>query len=136
MTRPTIDQFMTKSPHTIARHQTLSKAHQMMKDLGIRHLPVLEGGRLVGLVSQRDLLFIETMQIVDEEEVTVGDAMSTELYTVGPKVTLKTVASEMAEKKYGSAVVLDGGKVVGVFTTTDALEVLASVLTEVGRRTA
>lgn len=108
----------------------------MMKDLGIRHLPVLEGGRLVGLVSQRDLLFIETMQIVDEEEVTVGDAMSTELYTVGPKVTLKTVASEMAEKKYGSAVVLDGGKVVGVFTTTDALEVLASVLTEVGRRTA
>ena len=74
MTEPTIDQFMTRAPHTIGYHQTLATAHRMMRELSIRHLPVLDGGKLVGILSQRDLHFIETLKDVDPDEVPVSEA--------------------------------------------------------------
>lgn len=124
---PTIREFMTPSPLTIGSDQPLSVAHRLMREHGIRHLPVLEDGKLVGLVSQRDLYFIETLRDVDPDKVTVAEAMTTETYVVTPRTHLETVAREMAQQRIGSAVVVDEqGKVVGVFTTTDALRALTS----------
>lgn len=124
----TVQQFMTRSPHTIGQDQTLTAAHRMMRDHDIRHLPVLEGGKLVGIVSQRDLLIIESLKDVDPDMVKVSEAMSTEVYTVGPDTSVREIASEMATQKYGSAVVMDHGQVIGVFTTVDALRVLYGLL--------
>jgi acetoin utilization protein AcuB len=130
MSEPTVDRFMTKSPYTIGHDQTLAAAHRKMREHSIRHLPVLNAGRLVGIVSQRDLHFIETLNEVDPEEVQVSEAMSEGAYTIGPRSTVRKVAAEMAEQKYGCAVVLDKEHVVGVFTTVDALRALSSLLDE------
>jgi acetoin utilization protein AcuB len=121
---PKISEYMTKSPHLIGSDQPLARAHDMMKKARIRHLPVLEGGKLVGLVSLRDLHLIETLPDVDPKDVTVEEAMSQDVYAVRPDASLRTVVREMAKKKLGSAVVVDGKKVVGVFTTVDALRAL------------
>lgn len=128
MNDPTIDAYMTRSPHTIGHHQTLAAAHALMADLKVRHLPVLEGGKLVGVLSERDLSFVETLPNVDPRQVKVGEAMSQEIFTVSPKDPVRKIAAEMADHKYGSAIVLDGAKVVGVFTTVDGLRALSEIL--------
>jgi acetoin utilization protein AcuB len=125
---PPLQKFMTTSPHSIGKEQTLERAHEMMRTHRIRHLPVLDGGKLVGMVSERDLHLVETLRDVDPSQVTVEDAMSTHVYSVQPDTTLDVVAEAMAEHKYGSAVVLDNGKVVGIFTTNDACRALAELL--------
>ena len=123
-----ISRFMSPSPHSIGKDQKLVAAHAMMRLNRIRHLPVLEAGKLVGLVSQRDLYFLETIRGVDLEKDTVEDAMSSDTYCVKPTEPVARVVSEMAKRRLGSAVVVDKGKVVGVFTTTDALNTLSAVL--------
>jgi len=107
----------------------MSQAHNMMREHSIRHLPVLEGGALVGLVSERDLHLIETLPDADPAEVTVEDAMTVDVYCVGPEDRVDAVVEWMASHKLGSAVVVDRrGAVEGIFTTIDALQVLAEVL--------
>ena len=133
MLRLTVQQFMTKCPLTIGHDQPLSLAHRIMRDNDIRHLPVLQGDQLVGIVSQRDLHLIESLKDVDPAKVQVSEAMLAEVYTVGPRASIRKIASEMATHKYGSCVVMDDGKVVGVFTTVDALRVLYGLL-EVDRQ--
>ena len=126
----TIADRMTKMPHSVGTEQTLKTAHALMRSHDIRHLPVLHGGKLIGILSERDLHVVETLRDVDPDRVQVGEAMSQDVYAVPPKTPLKMVAFEMATRKLGSAVVVDGTKVVGVFTTVDALAVLAELLSE------
>jgi acetoin utilization protein AcuB len=128
--KPTVRQYMTHNPHTIGREQTLDVAHRVMREHRVRHLPVLEGGKLVGLVSQRDLHLIETLRDVDPAETTVEEAMTMDVYVTAPNTPLAEAARVMAENKYGSAVVVDRAKIVGVFTTVDALLALAQLLVD------
>jgi acetoin utilization protein AcuB len=130
MSELTVDRFMTHCPHTIGHDQPLSTAHEMMRRYGIRHLPVLEGGKLVGILSQRDLHFIETLSDVDPEHVPVSDAMSSETYAVGPRSSLRRVAAEMADHRYGSAVIIDKERVIGILTTVDGMRALSMQLGE------
>lgn len=125
---PTIQMHMTTSPHAIGRDQTLSAAHRLMKKHQIRHLPVLDGGVLAGVISDRDLSLIEMLRDVDPGLVRVDDAMSTSIYSVSPDAPLDEVVSTMAEHKYGCAVVMQNGQVVGIFTTVDACRTLAQLL--------
>jgi acetoin utilization protein AcuB len=126
--KTSIRKFMTTNPHTIGREQSLAVAHQMMREHRVRHLPVLEGGKLVGIVSQRDLHLIETLRDVDPDKTTVEEAMTMDVYVTAPNTPLEEAARVMAEHKYGSSVVVDRGKIVGVFTTVDALAALAQLL--------
>ena len=121
----TIADYMTTSPHSIGSDQPLMHAHQVMRDHHIRHLPVLNGGRLVGILSDRDLAFVENLRDVDAAKVRVDEAMTPSPYLVKKTSSLGQVAREMAEHRYGSAVVMENDHVVGVFTTTDALRALA-----------
>lgn len=125
---PTIQKYMTTAPHSIGAEQTLAHAHEVLREHKIRHLPVLKGGALVGMITQRDLALVETLKDVDPKTVLVEDAMSTSLYTVAPDAQLDEVVSEMAEKKYGSAIVVQNHKVVGIFTTVDVCTALADLL--------
>lgn len=125
---PRVRKFMTHSPHTIGREQMLAVAHRLFSQHRIRHLPVLDGGKLLGIVSDRDIRLIESLRDVDPEKVPVEDAMTQDVYCVTPDTPLDEVVFEMAERKYGSAVVMDHGKVVGIFTTIDALHVLSETL--------
>lgn len=125
---PTIQKYMTTSPHSIGTDQTLAKAHEMMHAQGIRHLPVLSGGHIVGMLTDRDLHLIESMEGVDARTVKVDDAMATNVYAVPPETPLDEVVATMGEKKYGSAVVTQNGHVVGIFTTVDLCRAFAELL--------
>ena len=125
---PTLQKYMTTSPHAIGQEQTLATAHKVMREHLIRHLPVLHGGKLVGLLTQRDLALIETLKDVDPANVTVEDAMSTSVFTVEPDAPLDEVVATMAEHKFGCCVAMQNGKVVGIFTTVDVCRALAELL--------
>ena len=135
MTRQTVRKFMALGPRLISSGHTLAQAHQVMRQHNIRHLPVVDGGRLVGMVSQRDLYLLETLKGVDPTTEKVEEAMSPEPFAVEPDTPLDEVALAMAEHKYGSAVVVDQGAVVGLFTTVDALRALVALIRR-GRRAA
>lgn len=131
MGKTTVAQHMTVSPLVIASERTLAEAHRLMREHAIRHLPVVDAGRLVGLVSQRDLYLAETLRGVDPATDTVREAMTPDPYAVSPATPLDEVAAAMADRRIGSALVVDRGSVIGIFTTVDALRALA---TFVGRR--
>jgi len=128
LSKYTVERFMTRDPYTIGIDQPLSVAHRMMRAHRIRHLPVLAEGKLVGMVSERDLALIESMRGVDPDKVSVEEAMTPDPYLTTPERALGDVAREMAENRYGSAVVVKDGHVVGIFTTVDALQALLWVM--------
>jgi acetoin utilization protein AcuB len=125
---PVVREHMTPSPHTIARNQPLSAAQQSMRQHQVRHLPVLDGGRIVGILSQRDLLLIESLPGVNPTDVLVEEAMVQDVFTVTPDAPIGEVIETMIDRKVGSAVVSEGERVVGVFTTIDALRALHRLL--------
>lgn len=125
---PSIQKYMTTSPHTIGDDQPMAVAHQLMREYKIRHLPVLHGAKIVGLVSDRDLNMVESLKDVDPRKVLVSEAMTQDPYLVSPDAALDEVVSTMAESKIGSAVVTQNGKVVGIFTTVDACRAFSDLL--------
>jgi acetoin utilization protein AcuB len=124
----TIREIMSPLTHSIGDDQPMAEAAHRMHQYSIRHLPVLRGGRLVGIVSERDLALVESLPGVDPNEVTVREAMTSEPYAVPPGASLPAVLRQMAEHKWGTAVVVDEGKPVGIATTTDALRLCVDLL--------
>jgi acetoin utilization protein AcuB len=120
--------LMTPSVHTIPLESALPKARDLMRQHGIRHLPVLDGAKLVGVLSDRDLARLEGFPMVDFSLVSVPDAMTPDPYVVSPETPAREVVRTMFAHRYGSAIVVEGGVVIGVFTTTDALRELAERL--------
>lgn len=121
---PRVGTYMTMWPHSIGRDQSLSLAAAMMRDHQVRHLPVLDGGQLVGVLSERDIALVEALAPLDPDRVSVEEAMTPMPYAVTPETPLSRVVRMMADHRYGCTVVMERGKVVGLFTTTDALTVL------------
>ncbi|MGB8329448.1 MAG: CBS domain-containing protein [Polyangiales bacterium] len=119
-----VAEYMTPVPHTVGSEQTITFAQKLMEKHGVRHLPVLHGGELYGIVSDRDLGMIAGLNEVDPDRTTVEEAMTQEAYTVSKGTPLFTVLQEMLEHKYGSAIVVEGIKIIGIFTTHDALKLL------------
>jgi acetoin utilization protein AcuB len=127
---PTVAQYMTASPRTISPGSTLAQAHRIMRGAGIRHLPVCEKGVVVGVLSARDLLLLESLPKVDPKEARVYEAMISDVFAVSPDTPLGEVVETMIARKLGSAIVVDGPNVVGVLTTIDALHALHELLEE------
>lgn len=129
---PTVGDYTTPGAYLALSHEKVGRAKTVMRERGIRHLPVMEDGKLVGIVSDRDLADVHSSR---PGGAIVGEAMTGKLYTVASNALLNVVAREMAKRQFGSAVVIDRNGVVGVFTTTDAMEALADTLEgKVGRR--
>ncbi len=125
---PMVSKFMTTQPHTIGFDQTLEKASQLMHEYRIRHLPVLKGGKIVGMLSDRDVKLVESLSSVDPREVKVEEAYTPDPYMVSPVAALDEVCREMASHKYGSALVVDNNHLVGIFTWVDALTAMDELL--------
>lgn len=124
---PMIQKVMTTMPHTVGAEVSLKQAKQMMSEYGIRHLPVQQGGDLVGILSDRDISLAATFS--GSENMKVADVMMPMTFVVRPETPLNEVAVQMSENKYGSAIVQQSnGKIVGIFTAVDALRVLAEIL--------
>jgi acetoin utilization protein AcuB len=123
-----IDECMSPSPVTVPQSATLVEAESLMTRYNIRHLPVMDGDTLAGVISLRDVQVVKATPEVDHATVTVGQVAVAHVYSVQVGTGLREVAAMMGGHKYGSVIVLDGAKVVGVFTTVDALRVLLNVL--------
>ncbi len=131
MSIPTIREYMTPTPVTVGQEQTLAHAAEVMKQHGIRHLPVLHGGQLVGVVTERDVALLSAQEHLDPSKISVEDAMSPSTYSVGPDTPLRDVVAHLAAHRLGSAVVVDRAEHVhGIFTTVDGMQMLAELLAE------
>lgn len=125
---PSVQKFMTVIPLSIDAGRTMSEAESIMSKNKIRHLPVMQDSRVVGIVSDRDLKMAAGIEGVDPQTLPVIDVCQQNPYIVQPDAPLGQVASTMAEKGYGSAIVQQNGKLVGIFTTIDVCRALADVL--------
>ncbi|MDO9184326.1 MAG: CBS domain-containing protein [Bacteriovorax sp.] len=125
---PSIQKFMSTSPHTIGVDQTLAQAKKVMHDLSIRHLPVLKGGSIVGIISEHDINFMLSFKGVDLKNEKIDQAMTFDPVMVESTTQLDEVCRNMAEKKIGSVLIQDNHKLVGIFTWVDALKAMDELL--------
>lgn len=119
---------MTTCPHTVGIDQSLEVAEKMMREYHIRHLPVLDGGDLKGIITDRDIKLCRDFIGGDSPSMKIGEICEEGVYSVSPDSPLDEVVKGMAQNKYGSAVVVDNNKVVGMFTAIDAMLALARLL--------
>lgn len=130
LTVPKIKSAMTPFPYSIALDQSIESAESMMSVHGIRHLPVTQAGRLIGVLSERDIKRAAAA-LADEtraRELRVGDVCELEAYVVDLNETLDDVLAEMASRHSDCALVVRGGKLAGIFTTSDACRGYAEML--------
>lgn len=125
--QPTVAQFMTDDPIGADRGLSLVDANERMYLNNIRHLVVHNGSHVAGVLSTRDVALALSMAR-DPDKLTVADAMVREPYTCVPTTPLAEVVLEMEKHRYGCAIVTEGDELVGVFTTTDALRAVRTLL--------
>jgi acetoin utilization protein AcuB len=127
---PQILAFMTPFPFSIDIDAPLAEARAFLRDRHIHHLPVTRDGALAGILTDRDIKLAlgPDLDSPPERELSVRDVYQPDSYIVEAGALLQDVATAMAERHVGSALVTRGGKLVGIFTTTDACRALARVL--------
>ncbi|MEM6995785.1 MAG: CBS domain-containing protein [Myxococcota bacterium] len=125
----TVGDFMTGNLCTVDAALSLSDAMQRMELNRIRHLAVTDGETMTGMVSNRDLGLAAAMPGVDPNKTPVSVAVTGLAHTVPIQSPVAEVAAAMEQHRYGSVLVHDGGKPVGIFTTVDALRVLRQLIT-------
>lgn len=124
---PQVREFMTPMPHTVGSDQPLKVVQDFMREYRVRHLPVKKGGKLVGIVSDRNLK--EVFGTAEGAGLKAEDIMMSDPFRVAANTPLVEVAAAMAEEKFGSALVEDDeGKLVGIFTTVDVCRALRQLL--------
>ena len=122
---PPVREYMTHLPVEAERCETAHDAETLMREHKIRHLPVMSGSHLKGIVSQRDLLEAR-LRLGDRfAQAALGDVCTREVLTVSPIDPIDDVVRKLLAEDAGSAVVIDSGFVVGIFTTTDALRFIS-----------
>lgn len=126
--KPKVQKYMTPSPKSIGYDRPLSQAMAVMSELRIRHLPVLKDGKLIGILSDRDVKLVGSFEDIDPDKIMVEEACTFDPYSVAPDADLNEVVDTMARKKYGSAVVVENGKLVGILTEVDVFKAFADVL--------
>jgi CBS domain-containing membrane protein len=142
-----VQDVMQKEVTTLDLEDSLDVAEDIMTLGRVRHLPVVAGDRrLVGLVTQRDLLRASVASVLELSRPVEHDwlkaipvrlVMSTELLTVSPKDTLNEAVQLLISRKFGCLPVVEDGKLVGLLTETDCLQVLAGLLRDapIGKQT-
>ena len=133
-----VQDIMTTPALTVGLDMPVLEARQVMERQRIRHLPVTDGGRLMGIVTDRDirlnLPYPATSLSVWEvnyliARLTVGSVMRRAVITVDPQRDAAEAARIMLDHKIGALPVVDGGVVVGIVTETDMLRAFATLAT-------
>ncbi|MCB1190471.1 MAG: CBS domain-containing protein [Leptospiraceae bacterium] len=126
--QPTVEQFMTKNPKAVRSSLSVVEAENTMIVNGFRHLPVIKGDQIIGIISDRDLKFVQSFKDIDSSQMEIEEVLHSEPYTVSPDTPLEVVVRDMMVNKIGSAIVAKDGKLEGIFTTIDALQALLNIL--------
>jgi len=127
---PQVIAFMTPFPHSIDVDAPLEDAHKLMREHRFRHLPVMSGAEIVGVLTDRDIKLVlgPDFGTPDERELRVRDAYVERPCVVPASTPVAKVARVMAQNRIGSAIVTKHGKLVGIFTVTDACRALAEII--------
>jgi acetoin utilization protein AcuB len=128
---------MTPDPKTIESDATLEDAFDLMRSLKIRHLPVVRGHRVIGIVTWTDLMRATPPERVGLKsratqahlrKAEVADIMTVDPVTTSPEVPVEVAARTLREHKIGALPVLERGLLVGIVTESDLLDVLTDML--------
>jgi len=132
----TIRDIMTPEVTTLGRNDSLQLVKDIMTLGRVRHFPVVDDGKVVGVVSQRDLYraslgsvmkYGEKAQRAFLEGIVVKEVMSDPPITIAPHASVQEAARLMMEKKIGCLLVLEGSKLVGIVTESDMLKLVAEM---------
>ena len=129
--RTPVSVIMTKNVITLNKADDLTAAEKLFKENNIRHIPVVSGKAVVGMLSYTDLLRISFADAIDEDEnqvdtvvynmFTIEQVMAKNLITVSPTNTIKEVAEILSKKEFHALPVVENGELVGIVTTTDLI---------------
>lgn len=130
---PSVRDIMTKSPVALQKDAKLSRAEEIMTSGRIRHVPILDGERLVGVLSQADLFhsafkalhFRLSEQKEFVKSLKIEHVMSKHVVSVPADTSIRAAARLMMEKKLGCLPVVEGERLVGLVTKGDMLRYLA-----------
>lgn len=131
----TVNDLMTVIPNTVTPSTKLRQVVDLMKSQNCRQLPVLENGKLVGIVTDRDIRLVMNSPLVlhgrwqDEEildQVNAESCMTPNPMTVTPDTPAYRAASMLSIYKFGALPVVDGDSLVGIITVTDFLDYFAA----------
>jgi len=125
---------MTKNVVKLNLSDDLTKAELLFKKHHIRHIPVVNGNVIIGMLSYSDLLRISFADAIDVDEdvvdttvynmFTVGQVMAKKLVSISPDTTIKEAAEILASKEFHALPVCEGDLLVGIITTTDLIKYL------------
>jgi CBS domain-containing protein len=127
---------MPRKMVTISETDTLSTVEDIMTLGHMRHMPVVRGGKLVGVVSERDLLraSLSNLTFFGNEErraflqvVEIARVMSSPAITISPDSSVEEAALAMAERKIGCLPVVEESELIGIITETDVLRYFAGL---------
>ncbi|MFT5207854.1 MAG: acetoin utilization protein AcuB [Candidatus Omnitrophota bacterium] len=124
----TMSKYMTTEVKTLPATSTIEEAQNMMAELGFRHLPVMEGDKLIGIISDRDIKLAHSLYGIDAALMSVRDNCILSPHTVDVDANLYEVADAMAKYRYGCVIITKDNAVAGIFTTVDACKLLADLL--------
>ena len=133
---PKIKRVMTAFPYSVKPNASLPQTIDFMRSHNIRHLPVINNGELLGLLSDRDIKLVlgPDFAYPNPDSLSAGDVMQTKCYSVDLDERLDNVLMYMAEHHIGCAVVTRHGKLAGMFTTSDACKSYAEFIRDQFRR--
>jgi CBS domain-containing protein len=126
----TVRDVMALNPATLDRNETLDLAEAIMNLGRIRHMPVVDDGRVVGILSQRDLFrsalitalgFGRKVTSSLIKTIKIKEVMTEKVFTISPDASIKDAARQMMDKKIGCLPVVEGDRLVGLVTETDML---------------
>ena len=129
-TQETIASLMTPDPVTIDLYDSLDKANRLFTENKIRHLPVVNGDDLVGMLSYTDILRMSFGNTFDQSDMDDGifdmlhinQVMKHSPVTVSTGSSIKEAGQILADKEFHALPVMDDGKLVGIITTTDIIK--------------
>jgi CBS domain-containing protein len=125
----TVADVMTKAPLTVGPEEAIELAEALMRRARVRHLPVVQQGRLVGLVTERDISGAQS-----RAPKTVRDVMVTDVLTTHTSVPLRRAARQLFERKFGCLPVVDDQRaVIGILTESDFIRFAAEMVTDLDR---
>jgi acetoin utilization protein AcuB len=119
-----IANWMTRNPSFITPQDTLAQAKKMMDDGHFRRLPVVENGKLEGIITERDLR--QHWGYLDSTKVSA--AMTSGPVTISPSVKVEDAVGLMLKYKIGGLPIIEDGKLIGILSTSDVLKALLDVL--------
>jgi acetoin utilization protein AcuB len=120
---------MTREVVALSPETTAVEALGLCRERRIRHLPVVEGGRLVGIVSDRDLRSAapalgDSDRASALERIGISDVMTRDVVSARPDDPIEVAANRMRERRIGCLPVVEGGELVGIITSSDVMEAL------------